>query len=541
MYVAGATLSTDFPATAGVFQTSCATSATGACGNAFIAAISPVADVQLSPQVIPFGAEPLGVPSAAQTITVTNNSGSTVTFTSIATTGDYQVATSGTSCFINVPLSTGSSCAIATTFTPTGTGDSGANQGTLVLTDNASGSPQTALLKGTGVTSLVALSPTGLSFSSQFVGTTSAPQDVTLVNSGTSTLNITSVAVTTNSGFAETNNCGTSVAAGSSCTITVTFSPTASGTASATLSVTDNATGSPQTVSLAGTGSSPAASLSASTLNFGSQVLNTSSTTPQSVVLTNSGNASLSITAISIGGTNPSEFTLAKPNPCGSTVAQGSSCTIQVNFKPTSAGSQSATLSISDNAPNSPQAVKLTGAGSDFQLTVSPGSQSVNPGQTASYTLSVSPVAGAAFSGNVGLTCTGQPINTSCSLSLSTVTLSGTSAVNATVTVVTSAPSALPPGIGRYLHPGAPSRLPWQVWLALGAFVGVLSLVRRKARPYVVAAAMLFAVSLWIGCGNSLTAPPTVAAGTPQGNYTLTLSGTSGNLGHTVTTKLVVN
>lgn len=321
--------------------------------------------------------------------------------------------------------------------------------------------------------------------------------------------------------------------------ITVTFTPNTSGTASGTLSVTDNAAGSPQTVTLTGTGVSPGASLSATTLNFGSQPVGTTSTTTQSVVLTNSGNASLSITAISIGGTNPSEFTLARSNPCGSTVAQGSSCTIQINFKPTSSGAQSATLSISDNAPNSPQAVALTGSGSDFQLTASPNSQAVNPGQTTTYTLSVAPLGG--FSGNVGLTCTGQPINTSCSLSLATVTLNGTSAVNTTVTVVTSAPSVVPPGIGRYLHPGAPPRLPWPVWLALGGLVVLLSLVRRKARQYILVAAMVFAVSLWIGCGNSLSAPPTVAAGTPQGNYTLTLSGTSGNLGHTVTTKLVVN
>ena len=541
LYVAGATLSTDFPSTAGVFQPACATSSTGVCGNAFIAEIGPASPaVQLTPQVVPFGADALGVPSASQTITVTNNSGSAVTFTSIAATGSYQVVTNGTSCFTSVPLSFGSSCAVAVTFTPTVAGDGGANQGTLVLTDNASGSPtQTALLKGTGVTSLVALTPAGLTFSSQFVGTTSAPQDVTLVNSGSSTLNITSVTVTASSGFAESNNCGTSVAAGSSCTITVTFTPSASGTASGTLSVTDNAAGSPQTVSLTGTGASPAASLSATTLNFGSQPVGTSSTTTQSVVLTNSGNTNLSVTAISVGGTNASEFTLAKSNPCGSTVAQGSSCTIQINFKPTASGSQTATLSIIDNAPDSPQTVTLNGSGSDFQLTASPSSQTVNPGQTTAYTLSVAPLGG--FSGNVGLTCTGQPINTSCSLSLSTVNLGGTSAVNATVTVVTSAPSSMPPGIGHYLHPGAPPRLPWPVWLALGGLVALLSLVRCKARPYVVVAAMLFAVSLWIGCGNSLSAPPTVAAGTPAGNYTLTLSGTSGNLGHTVTTKLVVN
>ncbi len=552
VYVAGATNSTDFPATAGVFQPACAVSSSGTCGNAFIAEISPEQPaVQMVPQIIPFGAQPLGVPSASQIVTVTNTSGSAVTFTSIATTGNYQTATSGTTCFTGsgAALSSGQSCAISLTFTPNAVGDSGANAGTLVLTDNAAGSPQTALLKGTGVASIVSLSPATITFSSQFAGTTSAPQTVTLVNSGSATLNITSIAVTANSGFGQTNNCGTSVAAGASCTISVTFSPTSSGTATGTLTVADNATGSPQTATLTGTGVSPAASLSASTVNFGAQAVGTLSTTPQKVVLTNTGNASLSVTAISIGGTNSSDFTLTSGNPCGSTVAQGSTCTIQVNFKPASSGSRSATLTITDNAPNSPQVVSLTGTGSDFQLAASPSSQTVNPGQTTTYTLTVSPLGG--FNSDVGLTCTGQPINTSCTLSLTSASLNGTNSVNATVTVVTSAPSLAPKGWGRFRHPGAPPRVPWPVWLALGSLLAFLGLARRRTlgfgastrpvRAYVVIAATLVLVTLWIGCGSGYTPPATVAAGTPAGNYTLTFSGTAGNLGHSVTTTLVVN
>src|SRR5438094_9424458 len=95
-----------------------------------------------------------------------------------------------------------------------------------------------------------------LSLSSQNVGTTSAAQTVTLTNSGGAALSISSIAVTgTNSAdFGQTNNCGSSLAASSSCTINVTFTPAASGTRSGTLTVTDNASGSPQTASLTGTG-----------------------------------------------------------------------------------------------------------------------------------------------------------------------------------------------------------------------------------------------------------------------------------------------
>src|SRR5438552_8990125 len=100
------------------------------------------------------------------------------------------------------------------------------------------------------------LSPNPLTFADQNVGTASPPQAVTLSNPGSTALSITSIAVTgTNSGdFTQTNNCGTSVAAGGNCTINVTFTPKAAGTRTATLTATDSASNSPQTTSLTGTG-----------------------------------------------------------------------------------------------------------------------------------------------------------------------------------------------------------------------------------------------------------------------------------------------
>src|SRR5207248_125423 len=112
---------------------------------------------------------------------------------------------------------------------------------------------------GTGGSPVASLSPTSLTFPSQTVGTTSAAQAVNLSNSGSAALTITSIAITgTNSGdFAQNNNCPLSpstLAAGAKCTINATFTPSATGTRSATLTVSDNATGSPQTVALSGTG-----------------------------------------------------------------------------------------------------------------------------------------------------------------------------------------------------------------------------------------------------------------------------------------------
>src|SRR5579859_8177909 len=96
------------------------------------------------------------------------------------------------------------------------------------------------------------LTPTSLSFANQIVNTTSAAQAVTLKNNQTTTLTISGI--TTSGDYAQTNNCGTSLAAGASCTINVTFKPTATGTRTGTLTVTDSGNDSPQTASLSGTG-----------------------------------------------------------------------------------------------------------------------------------------------------------------------------------------------------------------------------------------------------------------------------------------------
>jgi len=210
---------------------------------------------------------------------------------------------------------------------------------------------------------VLSLSTSSLSFGSQAVGNASAAQVVTLSNSG-GALSISSIAVTgTNAGdFSQSNTCGSSVAGGANCTISVTFKPTAAGSRSAAVSITDNATGSPQTVSLSGTGTAtpPGVSLSTSSVNFGNQAVNTSSGA-QTVTLSNTGGSSLSITGIAISGTNAGDFT--QSNTCGTSVGAGANCTISVTFKPTAAGSRTGTMSITDNAAGSPQSVALSGTG----------------------------------------------------------------------------------------------------------------------------------------------------------------------------------
>jgi archaellum component FlaF (FlaF/FlaG flagellin family) len=213
-----------------------------------------------------------------------------------------------------------------------------------------------------------------LNFGSQEVGTPSPPQSATLTNGGQNALSIASIRVTANNGaFAQTNTCGSTLAVGASCTITVSWTPSAAGPMTGAITVTDSAANSPQAVSLTGTGVQPAVQLSPTSLTFSVQLVFTNSK-PQNVTLTNTGTGTLTIASIAVTG----QFT--QTNTCGTSVAPGASCTINVTFRPTNKGTLTGTVTVTDNAPGSPQTVSLTGTGTYVELkpvSVNFGSQPV--------------------------------------------------------------------------------------------------------------------------------------------------------------------
>ena len=333
--------------------------------------IPPAPVASLSPSSVSFGSQNVGTTSAAQTVTLTNTGTAPLAITGIAVNGANAADFAQTNTCPASPntLAANASCAISVTFSPSATGARSASIG---VTDNASDSPQSLPLSGTGVVAAptVTLSPTSLSFGNQNVGTTSAAQTITLTNTGTAALTISSVGLTgTNAAdFGETTTCPLSpstLGAGANCAIRVTFSPSASGARSASVSISDNAAGSPQSVALSGTGvvSAPAVSLNPTSLGFGNQNVGTTSTA-QSITLTNSGTAALSISGIVVNGTNAADY--AQSNTCPlspATLAATASCAISVTFTPSANGARAATLSISDNASGSPQSVPLTGTG----------------------------------------------------------------------------------------------------------------------------------------------------------------------------------
>ena len=410
---------------------------------------------------------------------------------------------------------------------------------------------------------VVTLSSASVSFGNQALGTASAAQSVTLTNTGSGILHVSSIAISGLNGgdFGETNSCGTSVAPTASCTISVTFTPTAPGVRSGTLTITDNAAGSPHTIALNGTGAGPGAALSPASLTFAAQVDNTPSAA-QTVTLTNSGTAALTITSVAASG----DF--AATNTCGSSVAAGANCAIHVTFTPTTAGSRSGTLTITDNAGGSPQTAALSGTGTDFTAAPATGSSTsatVSAGGTATYTLAFTGTPG--FTGTVSLTCGGAPTLATCTVSPSSLPLNGTTAANATVSVSTTARSIVAPRT--LLRPPTMRTRPIPIWpwvaLAMLALYGAAVALRASQGLALLpwAEHRLVAARWRLGLATGLLFLPVLATmampacggggggggggnpGTPVGTYTLTVTSrvTSGTatLTHTTNLTLTVN
>jgi Putative Ig domain/Abnormal spindle-like microcephaly-assoc'd, ASPM-SPD-2-Hydin len=223
-----------------------------------------------------------------------------------------------------------------------------------------------------GLASSVTLSPTSLAWGTIFYGATGAAKTATLTNSGTTSITITSVSVT-GAGSSEfpisAKTCGSTLAAGATCTISVQFKPTAEGTQKATLTVVDS--GGTQTSALSGYGS--AIKFNPASLTFPSTAVGTSSA-PQSTTMTNLGSSAMTITSIAIGGANPSDY--SETSTCGSTLAAGANCAITVTFTPNAIGSLPADIAVTDSDPTSPQKVLISGTGSTpvISYTVTPSS-----------------------------------------------------------------------------------------------------------------------------------------------------------------------
>jgi len=478
--------------------------------------------ITIAPTSLPFGDEGVGTTSTAQTLTVSNTGSTTVTFTNIVTTGDFAGATLAQCPSIAVE----STCTFHITFTPTATGT---RTGTITFTDNATGSPQTVSLTGTGVAAVLGISPTSLTFGSQVVGTTSAAQTVTVSNNGEFPLIFSNIATSGDFAGATLAQCPSIAEEAPACTFSITFKPTATGTRTGTITFTDNATGSPQTVTLTGTGAGGTATVTVTpgSLTFGSQTVSTTSA-PLSVTVKNTSTATVNFAGFTTSGEDAEDFAVALPTSgamCSATgtLAAGASCTINVLFTPGAAGTRTATLNIADNATGSPQAVALSGTGvtSSVIITVAPGGSNTATtvsGGTAYYGLMITGAPG--VTGTVQLGCVPSSVLITCKVIPGSVTLNGSSvevafAIQTFCQGSTTGTGFAPPvggiggGLGLLL-----------VTMMLGGAVWTFRRNRRVALTF----ATLLLVALGSAACNSLPSGPNGA--TPAGTYTLSLTTT---------------
>jgi hypothetical protein len=207
--------------------------------NTGVASFSPTNPVSFATQLV-------GTTSVARAVTLTNTGATALTISSMQTSGPF---TTKSSCGSSVAA--GAKCQINVTFSPTSQRQA---SGLITLHDSASSKPQ--IIELNGIATVAEVQPGSLKFGTQKVGTKSTPQPVTLTNTGDTAMSVTQITVyeLNYTDFLETNNCPSSLPPKSSCTINVTFDPVKKGARTAALYVTDSGGGSPQSVSLSGTG-----------------------------------------------------------------------------------------------------------------------------------------------------------------------------------------------------------------------------------------------------------------------------------------------
>jgi hypothetical protein len=548
------TWTTDIPTTIGA--TTAYAGFTGGTGgitatqNILSWALGPTPVVGFAPaSPIDFPDVDTGTSTAPISITVTNSGGADLHISSVTLTGTNPTdfAISSNTC-VTAPVVVNSTCTVAVTFAPTGTGERQAN---LQFTDDASSSPQILALTGNGLapaTPGVTVAPSSpIILPSTTQGATSVPVVVTITNSGNATLNVSAVTLTganaSDFALAPDNCTGKAVAANATCTVGITFTPSATGMRQANLQIADNAPASPQSFTLSGTGNSatptaPAVVISPATAAVTATQGATGNST--NIMISNSGNSPLHISGVVFGGANVSEF-VNPSNPCvGAPIAPNASCSISVTFAPVGVGTRTETVTITDDAPNSPQAFTINGTASPVYTVTSPSSAlttAVTAGQTAQYSLQLTP--GIGYSGPVTMACSGAPATTACTVTNPVQLTAGTpTSVNVTVTTVKSSLAAFSdrrpsPPLSHYLM---------LVLLSMCLAMLVVLNQLKQSRTF-MPGRLAFAAGLLVlvlagygltGCASGgvsvVTATPPTTTGTQKGTYTLTLTPTASSM-----------
>ena len=314
--------------------------------------------VALTPSFLNFGDVDINTANGPLKTVLDNSSGAALTQLTITIEGSTQFNQTS-----NCPasLANAGNCTIDVSFAPLIVGQDGA---VLRVFSNGVRIAEAALI-GTGITEpLVTLNPGTLDFGNQLVGVPSAPQPFLVENSGTANLVISSLSTSGADYSIENDNCsGVAIPPGGNCSVSVVFTPTVTGSDPAGLSVLSNAKSSPDTLNLIGTGAGPILSLDRTSVGFGPQAVGVPSA-PQTVVLTNTGNAPLDISKIV---SSSSEFTTDGGDCVGATLVTNASCSFNVILTGNAVHLATGIITIQSNAASSPDTVQVNGDVLDVQ------------------------------------------------------------------------------------------------------------------------------------------------------------------------------
>jgi uncharacterized repeat protein (TIGR01451 family) len=319
--------------------------------------------LSISGSPVAFGSVTVGTTTAAQTVTLSNTGTASLQVT-VLDAPSAPFARSGGNCgALPITIAAGANCTLDYTYSPTATVTS--NQ-TLTVTADAPGSG-TIELGGTGVQGTLAIVGSPVAFGSVDVGDTSAPQTVTLSNTGSASLQVTVLDAPLAPFARSGGNCGglpITLGVGVNCTLEYTFTPTTAGAVNQTLTVTADAPGS-GTISLGGTGANaPAGNLTITpdSQGFGNVAVGQSSAVG-TITLENTGTASLDVTSLTLAA---SPFVRTNDGSCGNslpiTIAAGASCTLSYQFVPTATGPAQQNFTLGASAPGE-TSFELTGTG----------------------------------------------------------------------------------------------------------------------------------------------------------------------------------
>jgi hypothetical protein len=468
--------------------------------------------ITLSPPSLSFATQQVGTTSAGQVIAIQDVGGSQVTLNTLVVTAPFRQL--GTTC--GGAVNPGTSCAYTVAFAPT---QAGAATGSFTVNDSAG--TQSAPLTGNGVVAATdTLSTTVLTFASTVVGQTSPPLTVTMTDSGGLPMTGIGTSISSSTGtadFTAVSNCGSQLAAASSCGITVSFSPSIAGAETGTLVISDALRA--QSVTVRGSGLKPAViGLNATAISFGSQQVGVLSAA-KTITLSNTGGAPLGQPSFSIVGAAASSFSVGTTT-CGASLASGTSCTFQIFFAPVAVGAATATLTAATSTPGvASVSATLSGTGlSPPALMVSP--TSLNMGSVLIGDSS------ALFS--VQVTNTGQV-----AMSQPAFAVSGISGAQL-ADFALSAPTDIPPCTGP-LNPAAVCNI--QITFspsAPGVEGATLTVTASNATPSTATVSLTGSGTSPIFLQSSVTSLnfPSTPVGTTASPLTLTVSNLSGQVGN---------